>query len=287
MQTITVPNLVTALEAALQCENEKSTRDNSVLHVTDLAVAIGESCARQLKLKLMDADRNLHTAGKLLMFRNGQRIHEDLAYLLELGLPADWAIDSIEQHVEFAGIIGTADIIIRHTVSGEIVVVDFKSVRGRAFHYLEEAKPAHVLQVQSYSYGLDASIGLVLYVDREGQNSFKQFVVPRDDVKVLDAVCATKAIVADTELPPTLEPVVKMGKATKTKGVPVTISMPWNCDYCDYRDVTCHGSLPYEYRNIGVVGHLLNGSYKPAKELPGCYEEIIIQEIGSAEAIPF
>ena len=102
------PNLPQALEMGLIVAEDNS-RDNSVLHVTDLSVTMeGEGCPRQLWLKLRGADKRKLTAGQMLMFWHGHRIHEDLTALLERGLPGEWEITGYEVPLDLLGIVGTA-----------------------------------------------------------------------------------------------------------------------------------------------------------------------------------
>ena len=284
-----IPPLTQAVEIGLQLADDNS-RDNSVLHVTDLAVSIGEGCPRQLWLKLKGADKKKLTAGQLLMFWHGKRIHVDLVDLLRAGLPAEWEIVGVEAPMVFDEIHGTADVVLKNTLTHEIIVADFKTMRGRGFYFLnDEPKPAHKLQVQSYGYGLDvtrqydADGGMVLYVDREGQNAFQQFPVARDDNAVKEAIIEAKLIRDMPKAPDILNPIARQTKATKTKGIPITVAMPWMCDYCDYCDISCTGALPYSFRNMGVVGHLDGGEFKPTQELTEAITNAIIDQT----VIPF
>ena len=234
-----IPLLTQAVEIGLQLAEDNS-RDNSVLHVTDLSVTLpNEGCPRQLWLKLKGADKKQLSAGMMLMFWHGKRIHVDLVDLLRAGLPAEWEIVGVEVPMEFDEIHGTADVVLKNTLTHEIIVADFKTMRGRGFYFLnDEPKPAHKLQVQGYIYGLYQTQqfmpdgGLVLYVDREGQNSFQQFPVARDDNAVKEAIIEAKLIRDMPKAPDILNPVAKQTKATKTKGIPITVAMPWMCDYC-------------------------------------------------------
>ena len=284
-----VPPLTQAVEIGLQLAEDNS-RDNSVLHVTDLAVTIGEGCPRQLWLKLKGADKKQLSAGMLLMFWHGKRIHVDLVDLLRAGLPAEWEIVGVEVPMEFDEIHGTADVVLKNTLTHEPIVADFKTMRGRGFYFLkDEPKPAHKLQVQAYGYGLDVTRqydtdgGWVLYVDREGQNAMQQFPVARDDNAVNEAIVAAKLIRDMPKAPDILNPVVKQGKPTKTKGIPITVAMPWMCDYCDYINVSCPGALPYSFRDMGVVGHITKNEFKPTQELTEAINNAIIDQM----IIPF
>jgi hypothetical protein len=284
-----IPLLTQAVEMGLQLAEDNS-RDNSVLHVTDLAVTIGEGCPRQLWLKLKGADKRKLSAGMMLMYRNGKRIHEDLVCLLQNGLPSEWEIIGVEVPMEFDEIHGTADILLKNTLTHEIIVADFKTIRGKGFYFLKNgAKPANRLQVQTYCYGLDVSrqydadAGLVLYVDREGQNAFQQFLVERDDNAVKDAIVEVKLIRDASKAPDILPPIATEGRATLTKGVPVYVSMPWMCSYCDYIDVSCPSALPKNVREMGVVGHITTDAFTPTKDLTAEVFSSIIDQL----VIPF
>jgi CRISPR/Cas system-associated exonuclease Cas4 (RecB family) len=275
-----VPNLVQALDMGLQVIEAEDNRDNSRLHVTDLAATIpGEGCPRQLWLQLRGSPKRTKTAGQLLMLRNAKRIHDDLTEIFKKGLPREWDIVGVETKLEFDGIIGTADLFVRNAQSGQHIVIDYKTSRGRAFYYLSQdnkPKPAHELQVRTYMYGASrmwpnmniCDTGLVYHVDREGQNASLQFPVTRNDEAVKQAIAEAKEIVAMEKIPDMIEPVIKLGKETKTLGVPVNIALSWMCDYCDYRDVSCHSPLIYDHRSLGVVGHMVAGDFKPKKETP-------------------
>jgi CRISPR/Cas system-associated exonuclease Cas4 (RecB family) len=288
-----VPNLVQALDMGLQVIENEDNRDNSRLHVTDLSATIpGEGCPRQLWLQLRSAPKRKKTAGQLLMLRNAKRIHEDLTYIFERGLPSEWRILFVEHTMEFDGLIGTSDLVVQNAQSGQIVISDYKTSRGRAFYYLtkdNKAKPAHELQVRSYIYGASKVLenvsdnGIVFHVDREGQNAALQFPVTRDDEAVKQAIIEAKEIVAREKIPDMIEPVIKLGKETKTLGVPVNIALSWLCDYCDYRDVSCHSPLIYDHRSLGVVGHMVGGKFNAKKETPSD----VVNWIEQLAEIPF
>jgi CRISPR/Cas system-associated exonuclease Cas4 (RecB family) len=286
---VRVPQLTQALEIGLQLQ--QGDRDESVLHVTDLAHTIGEGCPRQLWLRLRGADRKSLTAGQMLMFWHGHRIHADLTDLLKAGLPREWEIIEVELSMEFHDIVGTCDAIIHNTDTGECIVVDYKSLRSKAFSFLDHSdkpKPAHSLQVQTYCYGLEwaglyyPDYSMVLYADREGQNFARAFAVARDNEYVKECIVEAKRIVSLPEPPPMLTPIVDI---TENKGPDsVKLRQPWQCDYCYYQDVTCHGALPYELRNLGIVGHFDGEYFKPKKDIP---EEAIAYVIPELEPIPF
>lgn len=286
-----IPLLPQALEIGLQLN--QGDRDDSVLHATDLAHTLpGEGCPRQLWLKLRGADKRELTAGQLLMFFHGNRIHEDVAKLLKAGLPAEWEITNTEHSMELDGIVGTCDAMMINRTTGDGLVVDFKTLRGKAFGFLNaegKPKPAHALQVQTYIYLLAKSLvfcadgGMVLYVDREGQNASVQFFVKHDDNAVKEAIEAAKAI-RDGGEPPILDARLDI---SKNKGPDsVRLKMPWQCDYCGYRDISCPAALPYDYRNLGIVAKVDGDTLICADNVPA---EVagIVEGLLELQVMPF
>ena len=256
---IAVPSLPLALDAGLREKEQADDRDNSVLHISDLSVAIGEGCPRSLWLRLRGAEKKELTTGKLLMFDHGKRIHERLIELMQLN--NGWKIQAVEKPVVLGPVVGRYDTRLWHSVEGWEIIVDFKSVRGRKFGYLDNPMPSHVLQVQAYITAADADGGLIFYVDREGQNSAKQFYVERDDNIVMFAVDECMKIAEAKEEPEILQPKLQINE---NKGPDsVKLSMPWNCDYCDYCDLSCPGALPKKMRNLGIVGYCDEGKFVP------------------------
>ena len=256
-----LPSLSQALDAGLR--NRPDDWDDKALHISDLGTAIGEGCPRALWLRLNGAKKKEATTGKLLMFHHGQRIHEDLVELITPHLPDEWHIIKVEQPVEVYGLTGRYDYQMIHK-DGTKVIVDFKSIRGRAFNYLDGPKPAHVIQVQGYMAAEDADHGIIWYVDREGQNASQQFVVERDDDRVEIAAMRLGYGARHKNPPLILDPVLEI---KENKGPDsVKVKQPWQCDYCDYLDVSCPGALPKEMRERGIVGKLgMCGDYMPTK----------------------
>lgn len=275
---IPIPSLPQALETGLR--NKKDDWGDDKVHVSDLAVAVGEKCARQLWLRLNGYEKKEHTAGQLLMFDHGNRIHERLVEVIKQGLPEHWTIQAVEQEVSLGTVTGRYDTRMFNLAEGYEVIVDFKTTRGRAFNFLDKAKPAHILQVQAYMTGADADGGLVFYVDREGQNQARQFYVERDDEFVWWAVKNTK-LIAHGKCPPLLSPQVSV---RENKGPDsVYLKQPWNCDYCDYLDVSCEGALPRAYRDLGIVGKIKEGRFELSERIPEEVEDMVVLNIDREE----
>ena len=277
---IAVPNLPQALEKGLRAQQDDWGDDK--LHVSDLAVAIGEKCALQLWLRLSGAKQRELTPGQMLMFRHGQRIHKDLVDLIGEGLPAGWEIQAVEKQVQLGEITGRYDTRLFHETGVEIIV-DWKTMRGRAFGWLKEAKPAHVLQVQSYVTAADADAGLIFYVDREGQNAARQFYVQRDDERVWWAVEQARAV-RDGDIPDVLDAKlqIKQNKGPDS----VYLKQPWQCEYCEFLNVSCQGALPYNCRELGIVGKVSEDRFTPSAGIPEGVEGLV-RDLLDAEKVPF
>ena len=277
---ISIPDLPKALDTGLR--NKLDDRNNSVLHVSDLSVALSDgNCPRALWLRLRGAAKRPLTAGMLLLFDHGHRIHERLIEVLEIGLVDGWHIQNVEQKIELPGpVYGRYDALLKGA-KGERIIVDFKTIRGRAFGYLTEAKPSNVLQVQGYIKGADVDSGLVFYVDREGQNQARQFSVERDDDAVRSATSFAMEIRDRECAPDILQPKLDIGK---NKGPDsVKLRMPWQCSYCQYIDVSCPGALAKNLRELGIIGYI-DGDFAPKKEF-GKLAELV--ESLRDDVIPF
>ncbi len=256
-----LPDIPAIVERSLLAEPD--TWEESVIHATDLAVSLpGDDgkCARQLWLRLRGAEKRERHRGELLMLDHGTQIHERILPLIEDGLPESWVIAGVEEAVEWMGVTGRYDL--RLMSSEGSVIVDFKTVRGRAFQYMDGPRPANELQVQFYMLASGADAGVLLYIDREGQNYMRQYPVQPDDQAVVRAVEVARYI-ESSEIPPTiLRPKLIINK---NKGPDsVKLSMPWQCDYCDYLDLACDGALDPDYRVKGIIGHI-DGGFTPKK----------------------
>ena len=258
---IPVPSLPQALDAGLR--SQVDSWDEGRLHISDLAVGVpmpDGKCPRELWLRLRGAKKKDVSAGTLLMWDHGKRIHERLVEIIRQNLNSGWQIEAVERQVELYGITGRYDTRLYNADEGWEIIVDFKSIRGRAFNWLVEAKPSNVIQVQGYVTAADGDAGLVFYIDREGQNQAKQFYAQRDDSKVWQAVKAAKAVARGNE-PGILGPKIVIAK---NKGPDsVKLEMPWQCSYCDFCGPSCPGALPPKMRELGIVGHVDGGVFAP------------------------
>lgn len=230
---------------------------NDRMHISDLGTVI-DGCPRQLWLRLQGAEKRPNKLGEEMMFDAGNRIHDRMVAALTLG-GLD-VVDS-ERETSFMGMTGRYDVKLRD--GKDIVIADFKTVRGAAFGYLNEPKPSHVAQVLGYVAAEDAARGMIIYVDREGQNGVRVFDLDRNDDEVIGMAEKLKEI-AKGDKPPILQPVTKIEKRKAFDTV--YLKMPWNCDYCRYIDISCDGALPKDMRDGGIAGRIRGGVYEPENE---------------------
>lgn len=248
-----VLNLERAIDEAIRKQPDEW--DDTRIHASDLAVAIEDAgdkkCARQLWLRLHGAEKRERSPGQLLMLRHGTRIHEDMEELIREALPDGWSIAGREMAVEMLGITGRYDFELVGP-DDQTVDVDIKTVRGNWFRYANTERPANVMQLRFYLSATGADYGILLYVDREGQNGCRQFVVERDDDAIVEAAGMAKCIAKMIPPPPVMPPNIKI---QRNKGPDsVKVKLPWQCDYCDYLDVSCPGALEKADRHDGIVG---------------------------------
>jgi hypothetical protein len=248
-------NLIEAVEKGLNELTEEDSWQENVLHISDLGSTIeGEGCLRQVYLRLQGAEKAKRHAGIQFMFNQGHAIHERIVSIMNL--PKEWKLIGTEIECRFPifKMVGACDMLLQNEETGERVVVDFKTVRGNAFNYLDSPKPGNVAQVQGYIEAFDASYGKLLYIDREGQNGFREFDVQRDRQTVIERANTLYKMALSEEAPDILSPDIKLRENKSSYAI--YIKQPWCCDYCDYADISCKTALPYELRDNGVVGHV-------------------------------
>ena len=264
-----MPDLSGAIERALL--DIKDEWGDDKLHVSDLAVALPiteRKCPRALTLRLLGMQKRPPHLGQILMFDHGNRIHDRIVDLLRLGLEG-WRVLLVEGVVALPGdVTGRFDTLLRSD-EGKEYIVDYKTVRGRAFRFMDGPRDSHVLQVRAYCLGADADGGILLYVDREGQNYVQQYEVFRNDDQVKGAIEVAQcyrewakeyARGMRFDLPSIMPPklIINENKGPDS----IKLSMPWQCQYCDYLDVSCEGALPPEQRISGIVGHVTDEGFR-------------------------
>ena len=91
----------------------------------------------------------------------------------------------------------------------------------------------------------------LFHVDREGQNGVRQFPVMPDSEQFLKDLYKVKQIIKSR--PSILPPKLNINE-NKTCDDSIKLGMPWQCNRCNYLDVSCRGALPSDKREIkGIV----------------------------------
>lgn len=71
--------------------------------------------------------------------------------------------------IELYRIRGELDDLVKHPLTQQLYVVDFKTMHTEAFKLLEAAKPAHVLQVHPYMFAKQVYKAFILYENKDNQ----------------------------------------------------------------------------------------------------------------------
>lgn len=261
-----VPQIKEALREALELWDADRPYTGGGVHPTDLAVALSggdQKCPRAIWLRGQGADKRPPHAGELLMWYQGHKLEREVFDLIAGTLVLEgWRVIAANRSVRHTlpeGLDeGELDRLLEGP-NGERIVVDVKSVRGRAMEFIRRggAKPANVMQIRTYMMAEDADAGMLVYVDREGQNFVEEFEVERDDAAVLAAIPVARTALDAEEAPAVMAAKVtlKINKGPDS----VYVALPWQCDYCPFLDVSCPGAVPRELRSGGVVGHIKSG----------------------------
>ena len=264
MDTYPKPNFEQAFSDALSENRDRTPRD--VLWASDLSAHTDGGCERQLFHKLAGDERTDNTVSELMMFRFGNRIHDDIADMLSDHLGDGWQVTGVESYGnDVYGLVSRSDMILL-SPDDDRVVIEVKTSRGRAFSYRngpEDLRDSHVIQLQAGITAQDADYGILLYIDREGSNSPDSYPIERDDETVMETVenlseliepaeryaIAKRAVEAgfltEDEIPDPPAPLEPEITRNENKGPDsIEIDEPWNCGYCSFRNVVCPGAVP-------------------------------------------
>ena len=249
-----------ALKRAVQ---RKSWARNGKLYISDLKWGIpleeGGDCPKKLWAKMRNEPERAAGPGVELMLAAGDRLHEAVAGWLKDHLEGDWVVHAVEKKVQYQELHGRMDIELRALNSRNVGVIDVKTKRGAAFGYLNEAHRADILQVQCYMECTDplpAETGLLVYMDREGQNWIKCFPVKRNPQAVLHAynrVVQIRQAAMDGEVVPGMAPVVtvKQNKGPDS----ITVKWPWQVEWCPLEHCYCKARIKKALPK-GVLAHV-------------------------------
>ncbi len=258
---------------AMNWLNQEGEWEDDRIHVSDYSTQLDghdRRCPRQLWLRYHGADRREPKLGEQIMWDQGREMQYRYTWTLEAGLPEDWFITGIEHDLSDYlpnEDTGHADLILESPE--QFIVVEVKTQRGRAFQYLNEAKKSHVLQLSGYVYALrkyvDRNVlGVVLYLDREGQNRPVQFAPELVEPSKIEHISDQTNEIVSGKKPPILQPQLDINE---NKGPDsIYLKSPWQCDYCDYEGVSCPGALEQEFKDLGIVAKRDNDGKLSFKE---------------------
>lgn len=220
------------------------------------------------------------SVGEAMMFDHGNRLHERLGQILVEQLPRyGWFVVGVEKRVSYNSIYGTLDLLIEHARTGYRLVIDFKTKRGNAFKYLDEAKRDNVLQVQFYVEAADADGGMLLYVDREGQNFVKSFFVPRAKELVDEAIRQSYEFI-DPEIFPEGPPPVGLTLERRQNKGPDSIYLktPWQMDWCKLETCLCRQKLP-ALPPDGIIAKISNDGLVEMTEGNEKWKDVVVNRL--------
>ena len=252
-----VEDIERAITAAVQ---RKSWGRKGKLYVSDLkyGLALPEDgdCPKKLWGILRNEAQTPKTPGVDLMLTAGDRLHTQIEDWLRDHLTGGWKVIGREQRLEVEGLRGRLDLYLHNGDLKLTAVVDIKTKRGAAFNYLFEPKKADVIQVQAYMMAKAADFGILLYVDREGQNWIKMFVIPRNDTAVIRVASYVKDIRRKAQAGGTVDGMEPSLIRKKNKGPDsLTVKWPWQVDWCPLERCHCRARISKPLPK-GVVAHV-------------------------------
>lgn len=249
-------------------DHEPGEWDETSVHLSDYRYSLPPEeggCDRQLFHRLRQDDASDPTLWMRMMWDQGFALQIRFSWLLCQGLPEPWSLEAVEMDVS-RGLpgddVGSCDLVL--SAPGRILGVEMKTQRGRAFRYLDEPKPSHVIQSEGEAYALKAIFPgkevdhRLVYLDREGQNTPLVFPTDTDleaEKRVRDASAYANDIGrgAETDKEPP-EPLSAEIKVRENKGPDsIYLEQPWVCEYCDYYGESCEGALPQYLTENGIV----------------------------------
>jgi hypothetical protein len=276
MEELGHPNIPRIVEQYIAELPPRSGKDGRIWP-SDLGVSVGGDgpCQVAFWLKCRDEPTRAKKPGEYLMLEMGNHVHVEIANLItEAVKGTGWKVCGRELTCidDYGGeeVRGRYDILLEHE-DGRYHIIDIKTKRGKAFQFLNEAKPGDVLQVQWYMKSEGACTGSILYVDREGQNFMREFAVDRDDAAVEEAVAKLQEIRDNEMPPPTLT--LKVSRNYNKGADSFKVEYPWQIQWCDLEGCACRKALPVKTLPKGIAGKLF-----PIKGEEDSYEVKLTKE---------
>jgi len=249
----------------------KAVVDNSKITLGDIADG-WLNCKRKLGLKYERSPAKELTNGERLRIYNARKVKENVLDIIEKGTES---LGGRFQKVS-ADLFPQADYDLLSLLSALIELdgtrygVCIFTVREGAFRYIDGPKDTHQLMAEMVLYlaGGELDYVVVYYADREGENGVSDpFLVSRNDQRAKSALGLLEEITSNpgsTSLP-TAEISLKY-KPLKNGDNSVEI-VAWQCERCDYYEVSCPGAIYSKYLGLGVLGKDVagEGKFKPDK----------------------
>jgi len=177
-------------------------------------------CPRQMFYSFKDVPKKELTANVLRLFDMGNHVHQMITKAMILA--KDIEVIATEINIPPQELVaGRLDAIFK--MNDELFVLDIKSINGRAFSYLKEAKEDNVLQIQLYLYYFKIKKGILLYVDKDTLR-MKEFIMEYDEKVAKDIIKKLEILrkqIDNNEMPDRIAEYPKH----------------WKCKYCSYSNV--------------------------------------------------
>ncbi len=205
--------IIPILKNELRIEGKNNPQD--YFFVSD----IEEPCDVKLWNRLHGTKSNNLTAEQNLIFKQGDEIHRLLVTAFMES--KEIHLVSAEVFVDLCIVHGRCDAIITFNHDKEIYVVEIKSVNDYAMKFIP--RRSHVLQLQTYLYGLGIKSGFLLYYGK-GTQKLKEIPIKANNEqikKMLKELAYKKDFILKTKNP---------GKPDTSK---------WDylvCDWCQFSD---------------------------------------------------
>lgn len=224
----------------LDCNDAK---DDDGYYSTGIHCSQLGMCKRKVVMDYFKFDKKQYGLTTLLMFEGGNHFH---------GMVQTWIGNSKrfkllhENFIVTPGlpkpITGKLDVVFQDTITNLIILADVKTAMPNQFKQYMDTLPKenHQIQLTAYASGL-TKLGIgydklaIMYFDRAGSNKpLIYFIEPYLNIRVLfnEYINAVSDYENNKILPDRLK-----GKT-------------WECDYCDFKDVSCEGYIADEFEEF-------------------------------------
>lgn len=217
--------------------NNNDIKDESGYYSSGIHCSSLGMCKRKVIMDFYKFPKKEHGLTTLLMFEGGNHFHR----MVQAWIRNSNRFKSLAEEFNVTEglpkpITGKLDTVFQDTITGQIILADVKTAMPNQFKdnlvgYLP--KENHIIQVTAYAKGYK-ELGYhydqlaIMYFDRAGSNKpLIYFVEPYPDISQLmdEYILAQLRYEQDKILPDRLA------------------SKSWECDYCDYMNISCEGYI--------------------------------------------